>query len=265
MPRPVAAGERLLVLDRRRRDLPVAARSEQLEERRLDRPQLAHLLGEDVTGAGSAVGWLVIVVCRRRAQRERPATPDSVATRRSGRRARAAARRSARSRGRSASTLPISDVPSARERGDEHRHPGADVGALEPLAVKPARTADDRPVGIAERDPSAHRDELVDEEQAVLEHLLEDQDRPVGLGRERQGDRGEVGGERRPGAVVDLRDRVAEVVADGELLVRRDEQVAALDHASAGRAGGTGAGSSAGRRARRRGSAARRRWRPRAP
>ena len=81
--------------------------------------------------------------------------------------------------------LPISETPSARERGDEHRHAGADVGALDALAVKPARTADDRPVGIAERDPSAHRDELVDEEQAVLEHLLEDQDR-----RRRPGSRG---------------------------------------------------------------------------
>src|SRR5690349_18832169 len=29
--------------------------------------------------------------------------------------------------------------PSGGEGGDEHRHPGADVGALEALAVKPAR------------------------------------------------------------------------------------------------------------------------------
>ena len=36
----------------------------------------------------------------------------------------------------------------------------------------------------------------------------------LGLGRERQRDRGEVGREGRPGAVVDLRDRVAEVVLD---------------------------------------------------
>ena len=96
--------------------------------------------------------------------------------------------------------------------------------------MKPARTADDRPVGIAERDPSAHGDELVDEEKAVLEHLLEDQDRTPRLRGERQGDRGEVGREGGPGAVVDLRDRVAEVVADLELLLGRHEHVVALDH-----------------------------------
>ena len=85
--------------------------------------------------------------------------------------------------------------------------------------------------GIAEGDASAHRDELVGEEQPVLEHLLEDQDRPVRLGREGEGDRRQVGREGRPGPVVDLRDRVAHVVADRELLIRGDQEVAALDQA----------------------------------
>ncbi len=89
--------------------------------------------------------------------------------------------------------------------------PGSDVGALDPFAVKPARTADDRPMGIAQRYPSAHRDELVDEEEAVLEHLLEDQDLALSLGGEGQRDRGEVGRKGRPGAVLDLWDRIAEV------------------------------------------------------
>ena len=47
--------------------------------------------------------------------------------------------------------------------------------------MKPARTAEDRPKGVAQRDPSAHRDQLVDEEQTFLEHLLEDQDLAVRL------------------------------------------------------------------------------------
>ncbi len=54
--RPVAAREGVEVLDRRRRDLGVAAGCEQLEQRRLDRAQLAHLLGEDVARAGGQ--WL---------------------------------------------------------------------------------------------------------------------------------------------------------------------------------------------------------------
>src|SRR2546430_1290975 len=65
-------------------------------------------------------------------------------------------------------------LPARAEGGDEHRHAGADVGALHALAVKPARAADDRAMRIAQQNPSAHRDELVDEEQSVLEHLLED-------------------------------------------------------------------------------------------
>ena len=103
------------------------------------------------------------------------------------------------------------------------------MSGLDALAVA-ARTADDRPVGIAERDPSAHGEQLVDEEEAVLEHLLEDQDRTPRLGGEGEGDRGQVGRERRPGTVVDLRDRVAEVVPDLERLVRWHEHVVALDH-----------------------------------
>ena len=75
----------------------------------------------------------------------------------------------------------LPDVPDRRralgaERGDHHRHAGADVRALEPLAVQPRRAGDDGAMRVAEDDSRAHRDELVDEEQAALEHLLEDQD-----------------------------------------------------------------------------------------
>ena len=73
----------------------------------------------------------------------------------------------------------LSDIADLRgtvggQRGNKHRHPGPNVRTLEPSSVKPARTADDRPVGIAERNPSAHGNKLVDKEESVLEHLLED-------------------------------------------------------------------------------------------
>ena len=124
--------------------------------------------------------------------------------------------------------FPISEVPSAAKSGDEHRHPGADVRALDAFAVKTARTADDRPVGVAQRDPSAHRDELVDEEEAVLEHLLEDQDLAVRLGGEGEGDRGKVGREGGPGPVLDLRDGAAEVGLDLSGAGPADDHVVAV-------------------------------------
>src|SRR5439155_26243279 len=73
----------------------------------------------------------------------------------------------------------LTDVADLRlaigaQRRDEHGHAGADVGALHARAVKPARTAYHRAMGIAQQDPSAHVHELVHEEEAVLEHLLED-------------------------------------------------------------------------------------------
>ena len=115
---------------------------------------------------------------------------------RSRRRGRGAARRSARSRGRSGRCSRSSTCPRRRGR-DQHRHAGADVRALHPLAVELRRAVHDRPVRVAEDDPRAHVDELVDEEQAVLEHLLEDQHRALGLRRDGEGDRREVGRERR--------------------------------------------------------------------
>ena len=97
-------------------------------------------------------------------------------------------------------------APSAASAAISIAMPGADVGADSTRSPCSARgPADDRAVRIAQRDARAHEHELVGEEQAVLEHLLEDQDRALGLGRERDGDRGQVGRERRPWAVLDLR------------------------------------------------------------
>ena len=71
---------------------------------------------------------------------------------------------------------------------DQHRHPGADVGAREPLAVEPRRPAHDDAVRVADDYPRAHRDKLVHEEKAILEHLLEDKHRPPRLRRNRDRD-----------------------------------------------------------------------------
>src|SRR5262245_36478331 len=57
------------------------------------------------------------------------------------------------------------------QAGEQHRHAGADVRALHPLAEQLRRPADDDAVRVAQDDPRAHRDELVGEEEPALEHL----------------------------------------------------------------------------------------------
>src|SRR5262245_9657946 len=121
----------------------------------------------------------------------------------------------------------LTDVPDRRrslgtQGGDHHRHAGADVRALEALTVEPRRACHHRAMRIAEDDPRPPRDELVDEEQPALEHLLEDEHRPARLCRRSDGDRGEVGGKRRPDPALDLRDLPTQVVLDMEILARRD-------------------------------------------
>src|SRR6185312_2831157 len=121
------------------------------------------------------------------------------------------------------------DLPDVPDRGGslrtearyEHRHARADVRALHPLAVETRRPVDDGAVRVAEDDARAHVHELVDEEQAVLEHLLEDQDGALRLRRDREGDRRQVGRESGPGAVLDLGDLGADVVLDRKLLAAR--------------------------------------------
>ena len=62
------------------------------------------------------------------------------------------------------------------KRSDQHGHAGADVGAFHAGTAQSCRTGDDDPMRIAQHDSRAHRDELVDEEHAAFEHLLEEQD-----------------------------------------------------------------------------------------
>ena len=122
--------------------------------------------------------------------------------------------------------IDLADVPDrgralGAERGDQHRHAGADVRARQTLAVETCRSGDHGPVRVAENDACSHRDELVDEEEPALEHLLEDENRSVRLCRGDDGDRREVGREGRPRAVLDLRNLPTEIVLDHELLPGR--------------------------------------------
>jgi hypothetical protein len=68
-------------------------------------------------------------------------------------------------------------------------------------------------------------DELVDEEHARLEHLLEHQDHALALRGRDDGDRHHVGREGRPRLVLELRDVPAEVGADDALLPGGDDEI----------------------------------------
>src|SRR5215213_2757328 len=132
------------------------------------------------------------------------------------------------------SAVDLADVVDLRlalraQGGDQHRHAGADVRRGDALPAQPAGADDDRPVGVADRDLGAHRNQLVHEEQPVLEHLLEYEHRTLGLRGKRDDDRREVGGKRRPRAVLDLGLVVAGVARDDQLLVARDDHVGAVE------------------------------------
>ncbi len=95
--------------------------------------------------------------------------------------------------------------------------------------AEPGGPRDDGPVRIAEHDPGAHADQLVDEEEPRLEHLLEDQHHPLALGGGHHGDRHRVGREGRPGAVLELGHVAAEVGADPAFLLGIDDQRGAVE------------------------------------
>ena len=162
---------------------------------------------------------------RRRTSRPRRVSPRRA---RCARRARAAARRCARSRGRSrrrcrscsspsAHRLAISIAMPARMSGLAMRSPYSRAGPVTTDAVR-----------VAQDDPRAHRHQLVGEDQAVLEHLLEDQHGAGGLGGDGHRDRRQVGREHRPRPVLDLRDLGVHVVDDAQRLAGRDAHASAV-------------------------------------
>src|ERR1041384_540425 len=80
-------------------------------------------------------------------------------------------------------------VPLSGHGGEEHPHPGPDVGAVDDAAAQFGGSGDDGAVRIAQHDPCAHPDQLVDEEEPRLEHLLEHEQRALTLRRHDDGHR----------------------------------------------------------------------------
>ena len=87
-------------------------------------------------------------------------------------------------------------TPSAHQTGQHQSGPGPDVGGPDRRAGQPLPAADRRvvPVGAG---VCAHPDQLVDEPESGLEHVLGDQRMAVGDRGQRQRHRLQVGGERR--------------------------------------------------------------------
>src|SRR5688572_12825524 len=84
---------------------------------------------------------------------------------------------------------------------------------------------------IAQHDASAHADQLVDEEETRLEHLLVDDDDPFALRRRDEGDGHRIRGEGGPRLILELWHRAAEIAADHHVLLPGDDQVLSLDAA----------------------------------
>src|SRR5688572_33464641 len=84
-------------------------------------------------------------------------------------------------------------------------------------------------MGVAENDLRSHRNQLVDEEQSRLEHLLVHHDESVALSGCHDGDRHGVRGECRPRLVLELRYMVAHVRLNLEGLLRWNYQILAID------------------------------------
>ena len=74
-------------------------------------------------------------------------------------------------------------------------------------------------------------DELVDEEEPRLEHLLVDENEPRALRRRHERDRHRVGGERRPRLILELRHVSAEIALNHLLLLGRHDEIGPVDHA----------------------------------
>src|SRR2546425_2082804 len=70
------------------------------------------------------------------------------------------------------------------EAREQHRHPRTNVRAFHPLSTQLRGPGDHSTMRIAKGDAGAHAHELVGEEQPVLEHLLEHEDRPLRLSRD---------------------------------------------------------------------------------
>ena len=116
------------------------------------------------------------------------------------------------------------------QRGEQHRHAGADVRRFDACrrAAATGPTTSAR-CGSQSTMRAPMPIELVDEEQARLEHLLVDEDRALALRRRDERDRHGVGRERRPRLILELRHVAAEVALNHHLLLCRDDEIVAVD------------------------------------
>ena len=112
---------------------------------------------------------------------------------------------------------------------DQHGHAGADVRALQPLAVSFAGPATTTRCGSQTMIRAPMPTSLSTKNRRLSNIFSKIENRAARLGGDDDGDRGEVGREGRPGAVLDLRDLAAEVVLDRELLAGRDVDGSSLE------------------------------------
>ncbi len=77
---------------------------------------------------------------------------------------------------------------------------------------------------IAQQQSGAERHELVHEEQAGLEHLLEHENHAVALCGDHHRNGGQIGGKRGPRSVLDLRNVPTQVGPDAALLTGLDHE-----------------------------------------
>src|SRR5882672_10398876 len=112
---------------------------------------------------------------------------------------------------------------------EQHRHAGPDVRTLHHAPVQRGGSGDHGAVRVAQHDARAHPDQLVHEEEARLEQLLEHQQDPLALRRNHDRDRHQIGGEGGPRAVLQLRHVPAQVGANAALLTGIHDQLGAVE------------------------------------
>src|SRR2546422_620075 len=116
-----------------------------------------------------------------------------------------------------------------RERGQQHRHAGADVGTLDLLPAQRRGPRDHGAMRIAQNDARTHTDQLVDEKQPRLEQLFEHEQQSFALGRHDDGDGHEVRRKRGPRSVFELGDVTAQIGTDAALLAGIDDEFGAVE------------------------------------
>src|SRR5688572_21208811 len=131
------------------------------------------------------------------------------------------------------SPLDLADVvdragATRAERSEQHGHPGTDIRRFDGGPAQRRGPGHQRAMWVAEDDARAHSDELVDEEHSRLEHLLVHQNEPLALRGGDDRNRHDVGRERRPRLILELRHVPAEVAPDFLVLILRDDQIVAV-------------------------------------